>query len=274
MKTPFWKYEGAGNDFIVLAASSLPSGLDPSELCNRRRGVGADGLLLYSLIAPRKARLLIYNADGSRPAMCGNGLRCLIAHLTSLEGEGPFVIETDFAPFRGEKRGDLYAYEQPLPVAPCKETLLVGGESFTGYFVDTGVPHFVLFMGDEEFSVPQLGKELSTHPHFAPHGTNVTFVREKGGLKTSFFERGVGETPACGTGIVAAGYTAHLCRSYPGSLELESGGGDLFSLEIGKQSLFIAGPARLVFRGEIPSPEQPDLKKEQDPQRSPGLRTF
>ena len=251
MNTPFWKYEGAGNDFLVLAAPSLPEGLDVARLCDRRKGVGADGLLLFSKIAPRHARLIIYNADGSRPAMCGNGLRCIIAHLTSLEGEGPFRIETDFAPFTGGKRGELYAYNQFLPPTPRKEVVQVAGENFEGYFVDTGVPHFVLFMGDEEFSIPLLGKELSAHPHFAPHGTNVTFVREVEMLEASFFERGVGETPACGTGIVAAGYTAHLFRSYPRTLSIRSAGGDLFSLEIGEENLSIAGPASLVFQGEI-----------------------
>lgn len=249
----FDKYEGAGNDFLIVEKSALPLDFSVKEqvprLCDRRRGIGADGLLVFSFSSDTQVQLEIYNADGSRPEMCGNGLRCILAHLCK---EELLTIYTDFGVFVGGKRNALYFYEQSLPENPREEHLEIAGEEIQGYYIDTGVPHFVTFVPNlEKIIVSSLGRAISLHPRFAPRGTNVTFASQQLPISARFFERGVGETPACGTGVVAAAYTAHLHRKFPSNIVVNTSGEDAFAVAIDEEKISVAGPAHHVFSGEI-----------------------
>ena len=254
MPIVFTKYHGAGNDFVLIDNRKNSFSIENPQfivhLCNRRKGIGADGVLIIepSLIGDCKMR--IFNADGSQPSMCGNAMRCvtdflgecniytnhmknrfLIASALSQNWDPHsclaidsqhksvtqiFNIEAGGRLFLCKKKGKKISINLGTPQIyhfPLQLSLHRGKVST--YVLNTGVPHAVLFVDDIcEISLLEWGKEIRSHLAFAPEGVNVNFVKlnEDGSISLRTYERGVeAETLACGTGAAAAAWTAaHL----------------------------------------------------------------
>ncbi|MFU8893523.1 MAG: diaminopimelate epimerase [Luteolibacter sp.] len=267
----FYKMNGAGNDFIVIDNRDLSIKLDGrtiEALCDRHRGIGADGLLA---VEPAEAgadfRFRYYNADGGEAEMCGNGARCF-GRFTAHLGDGVaerVSFETIAGILTAEMAGDGVRIAMSDPVALEMETGAgVAGLGEPVHFVNTGVPHAVVFVADEatfdELDVHGLGRALRNHPRFAPAGTNVNFARVvgKSHIAIRTYERGVeAETLACGTGMVACAILHHKLTGDPSPIEVDVAGGD--TLEIGFvvnedggfREVTLTGPADFVFEGEI-----------------------
>jgi diaminopimelate epimerase len=265
----FDKYEGLGNDFVVIDAAD-DSAVSPSQavaLCDRRFGVGADGVLLVlPSRTPRcAARMRVINADGSIPEMCGNGLRCVAlhearrspgAHAPSNLSRVELVIDTD----AGERACQLDAAGAQATVTvdmgavrvDGERALQVDGERVVVTLADAGNPHAVLFGDFSRADAERLGPRIARHADF-PRGVNVEFARVGGdGIDLVVWERGVGITLACGTGAcatVAAGCAKQLTRrGTPVSVRLPGGPLEVTIDDGGRATM--RGPARHVFSGE------------------------
>jgi diaminopimelate epimerase len=260
-RTPFEKWEGLGNDFVLIHAPALA--LDDAavrRICDRRRGVGADGVLLIETPRGEPPRMIVRNADGSRPEMCGNGLRCVAAHLADRgEAGGALVVATD----AGEKTchvehaGDgLYDVGVEMGVARPGPDLLVPFEGRSHLFatIDMGNPHAVTFEPAGEALIDVLGPFVAMRPE---GGTNVEFCRvtaDGAGIGVVVWERGVGRTLACGTGACAvAAVACDTGRARFGeTVKVVLPGGALeITVEPGTRAVRMRGPARRVFSGEV-----------------------
>ncbi len=256
--TRFEKWQGLGNDFIVFDGPDLR--MDPAlatRLCDRRFGVGADGVLLLSREGDHP-RMVVYNADGSRPEMCGNGLRCVVGHLASrgLEGAALDVI-TDAGTRVCEviaADGDRYDIAVEMGGARFLDDLVVPFEGADHRFlhVDVGNPHAITFAPWDDALVDRLGPHVATFP---PGGTNVELCRltpER--IEVTVWERGVGRTLACGTGAcaVAAAACATGRASHGAPIRVALPGGELqITVSDAARSIRMVGPARRVFTGEV-----------------------
>jgi len=269
----------AGNCFAVLDAMRTAPPADPAglarELCADRdsrlfqaalrgglappAGRALDGLLV--VLAPNgdaDCRMVIHNADGSRPEACGNGLRCVarFAREQGLADSDIVRVETDAGPRRvellreaGEPRR-ARAWMGHARVLALRERLPLGGESLEATLVDVGNPHCVLFVEDERtVPVARLGAALERHPRFPAH-TNVEFVaRRDGRLAVRVWERGVGETAACGTGACAAAVAAAALELERLPVEVVLPGGCLaVGLDAGE--VLLEGPCLRHAEGE------------------------
>ena len=271
MEVTFTKMNGAGNDFVVLDnRDGRYDGLDGARiarLCDRHRGVGADGLLA---VEPARAgsdadfTFRYYNADGGEAEMCGNGARCFArfarAFLAAGRGEMSFdtIAGRVEAAFVGEQVRIRLSDPHDLRLGL---SLPVGERSLEAHFLNTGVPHVVVPVEDlENTDVRGLGAALRYHEAFQPKGTNANFqkVLEPGRVAIRTYERGVeDETLACGTGMVANALIHHLLTGAPSPVRVVVRGGD--TLEVGftrtGDSTFtdvtLTGPADLVFSGTI-----------------------
>jgi diaminopimelate epimerase len=265
------KYHGLGNDFLVIDAREAPQeGGEAARhawaarLCDRHRGVGGDGVLVVEEEASgADARMIIYNADGSRPEMCGNGIRCFVLHLERTRGpQASWTIATDAGPRRcvPSREGDAWRASVemgPASWSPAVEVEALG-RRFTLHPASMGNPHAVLRAGegdDLDAEARALGLALSRHPAF-PEGANVEWTRPRGdgSLEVVVFERGVGVTLACGTGACAAAAVARrlgwIAPTPRTAVDLP--GGRLW-IEHGEQ-LTMLGPAAFVFDATLPTP--------------------
>jgi len=271
---PGFKYEGLGNDFVVLDRRS--SGKDLSAhasaaVCDRRRGVGADGVLVLLPSEHAAARMVVHNSDGSVAEMCGNGLRCVVKHLLDRDpGRDTVEVETGAGvlPARVRReRGEVVEVEVELgparlqaphlPSGPGGGPFLgapVPGVGWPGTAVSMGNPHLVLLGAPPEV-VREHGPRLEHLPGF-PERTNVEAVtRSTDGLRVSVWERGAGLTDACGTGAAAAVTAAVLAEWVPADafVPVDLPGGRL-AVRVSRdlQRTTLRGPARFVFRAELP----------------------
>lgn len=270
---PFEKWEGLGNDFVIVEAAAWPDGEAGAELaralCDRRRGIGADGVLVVDAAEPR---MTVLNADGSRPEMCGNGLRCVAAWLGARGArdarfaEGRFAVETD----AGTKSCSVVAAGRDRwDVTVDMGSARIGGEleiedgpvlrRFRS--VDVGNPHAITFEPWSEADVDRVGPRVMRLPE---GGTNVEFctIREatRPVIDVVVWERGAGRTLACGTGACAvAALACELGRAaFDAPIEVVLPGGPLeITVAARTLRLTMKGPARRVFAGIIPSPERP-----------------
>jgi diaminopimelate epimerase len=224
----FWKYQGAGNDFVLLDCIKElpPSDLSclAKQLCDRRCGIGADGVLLLLPSDRADFRMRIFNADGSEPSMCGNGIRCLAQYVFSRYSElSEITIETSHASLRCRKHGDQIAVNLGAPSILHWQLQLEGAELFV---VHTGVPHAVMFVDNlDEVEVEKLGRQIRFHPYFFPEGANVNFasVAPSGQISVRTYERGVeGETLACGTGAAATAFVALKKHNLQGPISVHT----------------------------------------------------
>ncbi|MEM7199888.1 MAG: diaminopimelate epimerase [Planctomycetota bacterium] len=267
----FVKMEGAGNDYVLvdLFAESLAEGRGP-ELAriwsNRHFGIGSDGLILLAPSERADCRMLMWNADGSRGAMCGNGLRC-VAKLASTRGRVPrplMTIECDSGVVRAEclssaeaEPGLVAVSLEAVTVAEVPSEITLDGRTW-GYFpASAGNPHAVIFVDEalDALPVAAVGTALQGAPEF-PDGVNVEFVRPVGDgqLAQRIWERGSGETMACGSGATVAAVAALRHGRVVGpSVAVRSPGGEV-RVRSSETGLVLEGPARTVFSGEVPLP--------------------
>ncbi len=263
----FTKYEGLGNDFIVVDVDR-PSDFDARivpALCDRRFGIGADGVLL---VLPPKvdaaARMVVINADGSIPEMCGNGLRCVAVHVASARGleDAELTLDTDAGPRRCVVSGRGRAVpdvEVEMGVVRLlgDRHLEVDSQSIDVSVVDAGNPHAVAFRDVPQTDLATLGARIARDPSFA-RGTNVEFVRIRDQeVEVFVWERGVGPTLACGTGACAAVAVAAARHLVPqdASVRVRLPGGVLHVRhDATSGETLLTGPARRVFRGQVTSP--------------------
>jgi diaminopimelate epimerase len=258
MKIRFYKTSGAGNDFVLL--SGLPRGRSGAalarRLCDRRRGVGADGLLVLSRRRGR-VRLDYWNADGSA-AFCGNGSRCgaLWAASRGWTKGRRFTLDTA----RGPLAVSLTGRGRAEVAMPHPDRLRLGlklrtsAGPLTVHFIDTGVPHAVVFVPDaEKVDVKTLGRELRFHKAFGKAGANADFVSaRKGALRLRTYERGVeDETLACGTGVVAAAAVARALGKAGDRVKVRVRGEEDLHVSFRDGMTSLEGPGVVTFTGEV-----------------------
>ncbi len=272
----FWKYHGLGNDFVVVENHDLDMPDDPDfvrKVCDRRTGVGADGILYIGPDDEADAFMRVLNSDGSEAEMCGNGIRCVAKHLfdfalvpsermriNTLDGVKDIIVQVE----NGEAVGATVDMGAPrldrsdIPMAGqgrfVDGALEVDGRTITGTAVSMGNPHLIIFEALSDEEVLELGPRLERHTLF-PRRTNVEFVRmEDDVLVVSVYERGAGWTQACGTGACATAVAAGLKGLAPlgKDARVRLPGGELkINVAEDLSSVKMTGPAVRVFRGEL-----------------------
>ena len=267
MTVAFAKMNGAGNDFVLMDNRDGRIRLSVDQvvrICDRHRGIGADGLLLVRPCPSGKADWAwdFYNSDGSKAEMCGNGARCFARYVQRLAGaEGRLTFETGAGVITASFEGERVTVNLTEP-RDCKlnQKIAVGEGTVVVHSINTGVPHAVVFETDaDKAMVPERGRELRFHPHFAPRGTNVNFVQLLGDrrIRVRTYERGVeGETLACGTGVSASALIAARIHGFASPVHVQVQGGDELRVDFDAangsfQNVRLNGPAEFVFIGEI-----------------------
>jgi diaminopimelate epimerase len=260
MKTTFtfYKYQGTGNDFVIIDNKDLKFNRADHELvakiCDRRFGIGADGLMLLQSRPGFDFEMVYYNSDGNESSMCGNGGRCIVefarslglvkdkAHFTAIDGVHIANVKSGFISL---KMNDVKSIES--------------NSQFS--FLNTGSPHYVAFVNDvRSYNVFEEGKKIRNNDRFKAEGTNVNFVEKQyNELFVRTFERGVeDETFSCGTGVTAAALVASIkhVATADDYCSIKTLGGNL-NVKFNKHSdnsftdIWLEGPATFVFKGEI-----------------------
>ena len=269
----FSKMHGLGNDFIIIDGFRQPP-FDPSalarRLCPRRFGVGADGLIVALPSEVADARMRIFNADGGEPEMCGNGIRCLGKYLydRGIVRKNPMTVETlaGVLTLQMEVEGgvvraltvDMGAPRMdpnliPVDAETNRVTIELDGRPVEFFCVSMGNPHAVTFdIFPEGETFRRLGALVERHPRF-PRRTNVEFCRvdPAGGVDVRVWERGDGETLACGTGACAVTAAGASMGLIPRETTVRLPGGALSIRWAENGQLFMTGPAETVFEGEV-----------------------
>ena len=248
----FVKVEGLGNDFIVVDG---PVDLDAGTIkrwCDRRFGVGADGVLELTAISGDAIGMRYWNADGREAEMCGNGLRCLVrlAVERGLVIQSDIVVETASGPLPASLQGDGLVRALVGRPSVAGDPFVVDG--FTVHPVTVGNPHGVVFVRDPAVaSVAEVGRRIEHHEAF-PSGANAEFVATgaAGAIDLRVWERGVGETLASGTGATAAAYAAVTHRGVSPPVEARMRGGTL-TIEFDGDAAWMIGPGNTVYHGTI-----------------------
>lgn len=255
MEFSFYKYQGTGNDFVMIddRENSFPE-TDlrlVEKLCHRKFGIGADGLILIRNKTGYDFEMIYFNADGSQ-SMCGNGARCAVAFSRFL---GIIGDKTYFLAIDGPHEAKILGSWIELGMSPVSSLSNAGGD----FFVNTGSPHHVRFVENvSEYPVVEKGAEIRYSDQYAPKGTNVNFVTSIGEdeIQVRTYERGVeNETLSCGTGVTACA----LVYGYQNELhevKINTPGGNLkvrFSenSDGSFQNILLIGPAEQVFNGKI-----------------------
>lgn len=259
----FTKYNGLGNDFIFLdgpeARAVTDAALLARRLCNRRTGIGADGLILLLPSQTADVRMRIINSDGSEAEMCGNASRCVPLHLlrSGQTQKKQITLETLAGPIHSEVVDETKGWVRVNMGAP-KEAVFpfeahAAGQTWQGTKVSMGNPHFVIFVKEvEKFPVEELGPLLETAAVF-PQKTNVEFaeVLDKNTVRMRVWERGAGITQACGTGACATAVACVLNGLTGEEVTVKLDGGDLQIAWPQRREIWMTGPAQRVFEGEI-----------------------
>ena len=257
MKFTFEKYQGTGNDFIILdnrdgKFNSLTE-KDRRTMCHRNFGIGADGLLLYQNKQDFDFEMVYYNADGKISTMCGNGGRCMVMYAFNL-GLKKFTYR--FYAADGSHEAEI---DNRNEVRLKMQDVNKMEENSHHAILNTGSPHYVKFVGSVEgLDVLEEAREIRYNKKYAGEGINVNFVENVGDAEIAVrtYERGVeNETLSCGTGVTAAALSSpHNARGF-NRVEVRTPGGKL-SVEYNKvndqsfDNIWLCGPATFVFRGE------------------------
>ncbi len=268
MNVNFSKLTAAGNDFIlidnresIIAKENCQS--LAKKLCDRKYSIGADGLILLEKSACKDFKMKYFNSDGSYASMCGNGGRSIakfaydlgVANLKMAFETDAGVISAEILP-KDRVRLDLYA---PMDLKKNIE-VEANGKEFNVDFINTGVPHAVIFVDDiEKIDVFGYGRAVRRHKTFAPAGTNVNFVKviKDNTLFVRTYERGVeNETLACGTGIIASGIISVLKGFVDSPVKVIARGGDKLSVSLKNSSdkisnVVLEGHALITFKGTV-----------------------
>lgn len=266
---PFTKLSGTGNDFIFIDHRSLSIPLDRQSdlvraMCRRMFSVGADGVMFIENSTVADFRWRFYNSDGSLAEMCGNGSRCAarFAYEEGIVTTRSMHFETLAGIIAATLFDDNSVQVQLTRPSACQEGIRVEieGQQYELGFLNSGVPHAVLFVESGFERVPEMGRLIRHHPIFSPQGTNVNFVRllEKDTLLVRTYERGVeDETRACGTGAVASAIVAAKKKMVVSPVIVQTSGGDRLQITFDMkengdvEEVFLTGPTHLVYRGEM-----------------------
>jgi diaminopimelate epimerase len=279
-KTSFYKLSGAGNDFVLFDLKeneNLSLNEDQvRKICDRRFGIGSDGIILIDDIPDLNFEMTYYNADGSKGSLCGNGARCALKYADFSgrlsDGNAEFFCEN--IKYSGQKlTDDVFKFNLQDPTDKNENIILeVGSYKMRAWYIDTGSPHVVINVDDikskdtsvgaeislEQLPVLYLGREIRHHDQFAPGGANVNFVKlddKKVFIRT--YERGVeNETLACGTGSVASAIFANEFYNFPAPVKLITKGDDELTVDFSTngqsvKNVSLTGPAKIIFNGKI-----------------------
>ncbi len=274
----FTKMHGLGNDFILIDCINQPELINlnyenlSKKLCHRRFGIGADQILLLCLSETADFRMKIFNADGGEVEMCGNGIRCFAKYIwdRGFSNKDILAVETLAGIIKPERAGDLVRVDMGKPIfepekIPVKlplsndriidYPLQIRDRQFKITCISMGNPHAVIFLDEDisDFPVAVYGPEIEHH-HIFLKRSNVEFVNVKS--KTELFmrvwERGSGETMACGTGASATGVAAMLKGLTDRKVTVHLSGGDLIiEWSESNNNVYMTGPAEEVFEGRI-----------------------
>jgi len=283
-KIEFTKMVGSGNDFVVI--KGRPVGNLPKLaklLCDRKFGIGADGMLIIEKSKKADKSMRIFNADGSEASMCGNGARCAALYVTarnnatvSLRGAtrrsnlknrdcfAPAGLAMTIKTKAGIIKAQVYGNCVKIQLTEPKDIKLdiplkVNGRQIKVNFINTGVPHAVVFVdGIDKIDVKNIGSKLRNHAMFAPAGTNVNFVQVQNSnlIQIRTYERGVeGETLACGTGSTASALIFALKNNLNNLVKVKTQSGEILKIYFKKENakfkqVWLEGSARIVYKGE------------------------
>jgi diaminopimelate epimerase len=274
MRLRFTKMHGLGNDFVLIdcrdktVSDELSAISDISKrLCHRRFGVGADQVLLLYPSNIADFKMLIFNADGSEVEMCGNGIRCFAKYIwdRKLSDKEVLSVETAAGIIRPERRGQMVKVDMGEPVLEGRLIpvnidgtikdfpLIIEDKEFKITAVSMGNPHAVIFVEDVDgFDVKRYGPRIENHGLF-PKRINVEFIQvlDSERIRMRVWERGSGETMACGTGASAAGVAASLKGFTGRRVKVMLTGGDLLIEWNEDNHVYMTGPAVEVFEGSI-----------------------
>lgn len=258
---------GAGNDFVLVDNRTNAWRLNREQIvriCDRHRGVGADGIILLVPCESGKADWAwqFFNSDGSSGEMCGNGARCFARFVQKIAGAtGQLTFETIAGVITATFQGERVTVNLTRPEnLRLNESVALSSGSHTIHSLNTGVPHAVLFVPDaDKAMVSEWGPEIRRHPHFGPKGTNVNFVQVTGPnrIRVRTFERGVeGETLACGTGVTASALVSSKIHKFTSPVRVRVQGGDDLEVSFrdvngGFDEVKLTGPADFAFQGTI-----------------------
>ncbi|MBU0709219.1 MAG: diaminopimelate epimerase, partial [Candidatus Omnitrophica bacterium] len=258
-KIKFSKMVASGNDFVVSsqlsAFSSQQLTILAKKICDRKYGVGADGLLILEESGVADTRMRIFNADGSEAEMCGNGARCIALYVGKINTS----IETKAGIIESQVKGrnvkikltDPKSIKLDFPIKIFNRRLKVN-------YIDTGVPHVVIFVrGLDNIDLKGVGRAVRYHKQFSPLGVNVNFVEVKKDdfIRLRTYERGVeGETLACGTGCVASALIFSLKTGINKKIKLQTESGEILKVYFQKEKnkfrdVWLEGKAKLVYKG-------------------------
>lgn len=265
----FEKMSGTGNDFVII--DNREDIIPPKQqadfakkICRRMFSIGADGLILLQNSEKADFSWNFYNADGSVAEMCGNGSRCAarFAYNHKICGR-----EMTFETLAGIIEAEICDEEGTVKVMMPSPfdfrldiSISLDEEEYPVTYVNTGVPHAVIFTDDEDAPVKKWGRKVRFHEIFEPKGTNATFATVLGNnrIKSRSYERGVeDETMACGTGAVASALYAAMLKGMDSPVEVVTSGGDtltiLFDLQDGPvaNDVYLQGPTRIICKGEL-----------------------
>ena len=289
MRLHFTKMHGLGNDFILIDCREQTCPSESSDLrdfsrrlCDRRFGIGADQILLLHNSGKADFRMQILNADGSEVEMCGNGIRCLARYIwdRKLSEKNVLEIETLAGIIRPERSLDMVKVDMGEPILEAEKIpvrlsqqshpphpsfskggvgmiidypLKIADREFMITCVSMGNPHAVIFVEDVAgFPVAHYGRLIETHSLF-PKKTNVEFIQvmNRREIKMRVWERGAGETTACGTGASAAAVASALKGFTEKTVTVHLTGGDLLIERAANNHIYMTGPAEQVFEGHV-----------------------
>lgn len=253
MTIPFSKYHSTGNDFIMIDNRNFATRLSPKQvynLCHRRFGIGADGLIFIQNHNDADFEMVYFNADGNLGSFCGNGSRSAVLFAKNIGAIAASKIK--FMAFDGLHEAEILNNGIKVLMSPYKNFKKLNEKEF---FLDTGSPHHVMFVDDVfHFPVLNKGKEIRDSERYQPNGTNVNFVGViNEGIFVRTYERGVeDETFSCGTGVTAAAICyLKIQNQEQGEVNVFTIGGDLRVIVNSEQQIFLEGPAIEVFNGYI-----------------------
>ncbi len=258
----FYKMEASANDFVVVDNRRKlirDAKKFARRICERHTGIGSDGVLLLEPSRKASFKMRIINADGSEAEMCGNGSRCVALYAREIwRLPSKFTIETLAGIIGAELKGGTVRVRlsDPKDLRPLS-TLEVEGKKHPFYFVNTTVPHVVIFVDDlKNFPVDDLGEKIRFHQQFSPRGTNVNFVQVTGekSLFVRTYERGVAETQACGTGVTASAIVSVVSGKCRTPVKVKTLGGEILSVDFRRDGrritdVYLEGKAKFVFKG-------------------------
>jgi diaminopimelate epimerase len=259
MQVQFYKYQGTGNDFIILdnrnSNNISLSGIEIKKLCDRRFGIGADGLMILEEKPGYDFEMLYYNSDGNRGSLCGNGSRCVVKYAFHMG-----MKKENFRFLAADGEHDAKIDGDGIVCLKMNDVSMIKNHH-GDYVLDTGSPHYVKFVSDvNHLDIYKKGREIRYSPEFEKEGINVNFVEhleEPDKILVRTYERGVeNETLSCGTGVTASALVSYHNQNGFNEVEVKTMGGRL-SVEFDRSNeghysnIWLCGPAEKVFDGTI-----------------------